>query len=181
METNGLRAAHCQAHLAVKWLQQPWTMHPEETPMRKHRILAPESGMAYQKHDFKEPRCLYLPLHRKAPNSLRRDVWFSFVNSNPLMFQLPGLLLQKLIYPSSPIRPCFLETVFSACLRCCVPGLKSSESLLNKTQLLGEWVHFLDSDSSQQKFEATDVKALRVSQLLDSVTAPCYSSILFRK
>ena len=41
--------------------------------------------------------------------------------------------------------------------------------------------NFLGSVSSQQKFEATDVKALGVSQFLDSVTALCYSSVLFRK
>ena len=41
--------------------------------------------------------------------------------------------------------------------------------------------NFLSSVSSQQKFEAMDVKAPGVSQLPDSVTAPCYSSILFRK
>ena len=37
------------------------------------------------------------------------------------------------------------------------------------------------SVSSQQKFEAMDIKALSVSQLSDSVTAPSYSSVLFRK
>ena len=36
----------------------------------------------------------------------------------------------------------------------------------------------LGSVTSQQKFEATDTKALRASQLLDSVIAP---SVLFRK
>ena len=41
--------------------------------------------------------------------------------------------------------------------------------------------NFLSSVSSQQKFEAMDVKAPGVSQLSDSVKAPCYSSILFRK
>ena len=55
--------------------------------------------------------------------------------------------------------------------------------------------NLLGSVSSQQKFEVTDVKALGVSQLSDtlqysfwlsglgqiSVTAPCYSSVLFRK
>ena len=40
---------------------------------------------------------------------------------------------------------------------------------------------FLGSVSSQQKFEATDLKALGVSQLSGSVTALCYSSVLFRK
>ena len=41
--------------------------------------------------------------------------------------------------------------------------------------------NFLGSVLSQQKFEATDIKALSASQLLDSVTALCYSSVLFRK
>ena len=36
----------------------------------------------------------------------------------------------------------------------------------------------LGSVTSQQKFEATDIKALRSSQLLDNVIAP---SVLFRK
>ena len=40
--------------------------------------------------------------------------------------------------------------------------------------------NFLGSVSSQQ-FEATDVKAFGASQLPDSVIAPCYSSVLFRK
>ena len=37
--------------------------------------------------------------------------------------------------------------------------------------------YFLSSVSSQQKFEAMDVKALGVSQLSDSVTGLCYSSV----
>ena len=41
--------------------------------------------------------------------------------------------------------------------------------------------NFFGYVSSQQKFEATDVKALGVSQLSDSITAPCYCSVLFRK
>ena len=35
--------------------------------------------------------------------------------------------------------------------------------------------------SPQQTFEVMDVEALGEPQLSDSVTAPCYSSILFRK
>ena len=41
--------------------------------------------------------------------------------------------------------------------------------------------NFLSSVSSQQKFGAMDIKALGTSQLSDSVIAPCYSSVLFRK
>jgi hypothetical protein len=44
--------------------------------------------------------------------------------------------------------------------------------------LSGEWVIFLGSISTQQKFEATDIKALGASQLSDSITAPL---VLFRK
>ena len=40
---------------------------------------------------FEEPRLLHLPIHRKALNSLTQDVWFSFFNSNVLMFWPPGL------------------------------------------------------------------------------------------
>ena len=49
--------------------------------------------------------------------------------------------------------------------------------------------NFLSSVLSQQKFEVTEVQAFHSSQLSDSVTAlgqisvtaPCYSSVLFRK
>lgn len=41
--------------------------------------------------------------------------------------------------------------------------------------------NFLSSVLSQQKFEATDIKALGASQLSDSVTAPSYSSVVFGK
>ena len=37
--------------------------------------------------------------------------------------------------------------------------------------------NFLGSVSSQENFEVTDVKALGVSQLSDSVTGLCYSSV----
>ena len=59
--------------------------------MRKHRILAPDSWGAHQRNDFSEPRLLHLPIHRKVLSSLTWDVRFSFINSNLLMFRLPGL------------------------------------------------------------------------------------------
>ena len=40
--------------------------------------------------------------------------------------------------------------------------------------------NFLGSVSSQQNFEATDVKALGASQLSDRVTAQCYCSVLLK-
>ena len=72
-------------------LQLPLTVQPEETQDEKHRILAPDSWGAYQWNDFSKPRPLHLPIRRKALNSWTWDFWFSFINSNLLMFQLPGL------------------------------------------------------------------------------------------
>ena len=79
-------------------LQSPWGCTWGDSGWeRKHRMPAPDGWVAYQRSDFSEPRLLYLPLHRKALNSLTWDTWFSFINSNLLMFWLPGLLLQKFL------------------------------------------------------------------------------------
>ena len=42
---------------------------PQKLRMKKHRILAPDSGGAYQRKDFNELELLHLPIHRKALNS----------------------------------------------------------------------------------------------------------------
>ena len=55
------------------------------------RILAPESWSAYQRNDFSEPRLLQLPIHRKVPNSLTQDIWFSLINNNLWMTTCPLL------------------------------------------------------------------------------------------
>ena len=57
---------------------------------------------------------------------------------------------------------------------------KKNTYLLTYGTVRGE-CNFLGSVLSQQTFEAMNVKALSTSQLSDSVTAPCYSSVLFRK
>ena len=57
------------------------------------------------------------PVHRKALNSLTWGVWFSFINSNRLMFQLLGLLLQKLLYILTsplPLLNSFLSVIWDA-------------------------------------------------------------------
>ena len=71
--------------------------------MGKHRILALDSQGAHQRNDFSEPRPLHLPIHRKALNSLTWDIWFSLINSNLLMFWLPGLHCKTPIYPRSSL------------------------------------------------------------------------------
>ena len=106
METNWV--AHCQAYVAVRHCSQTqWC----KLRMRIHRILASDC-CPYQRNGFSEPRLLHLPIYRKALNSLTRDIWFSSTNSNPLMVQWPGVLLQKLSrYHDFP--PGLFETVLS--------------------------------------------------------------------
>ena len=54
---------------------------------------------AYQRQDFNEPRLLHLPLLRNVLNSLTSDVWLSLINSDLLMFQLPGFCCKPLWPP----------------------------------------------------------------------------------
>ena len=88
----------CCSHQDISHYSHLWGCTLRKLRMRKHRILASDSWGAYQRNDFSEPRFLHLPYHRKALNPLTWDIWFSFINSNLLMFRLPGLLLQKLLY-----------------------------------------------------------------------------------
>ena len=58
--------------LLIAIRRQPLLMvNPEETQMRKYRILVPYSWSTYQRNNFHEPRFLQLPLPRKALDSLR--------------------------------------------------------------------------------------------------------------
>ena len=102
----------------------PWRCTLRRLKMRMHRILAPGSWGAYQRNDFNEPWLLHLSIHRKALNSLTWDVWFSLINSNLLMFRLPCLLLQKLLYILAPPLP--LQSNLSELSEMLCPGLKSS-------------------------------------------------------
>ena len=83
------RKAIEQAHSSHQSEATP-TVSPEELRKWKHRILAPESGGAYQKNDFIWPRLLHLPIYSKALNSLTWDIWFSLINSYLLMFRPPA-------------------------------------------------------------------------------------------
>ena len=97
-----------------KGKQSLWSSrcHPHSTPsncwgaLRKfreceksktHRMLAFDSRDAYERNDFNNPRLLYLPIHRRALNSLTWDVYFSLINGN-LMFTLLAPLCYKLLY-----------------------------------------------------------------------------------
>ena len=56
----------------------------------------------HQTSDFGEPRLLHLPIQRKTPNFVTWDIWFSLINSDILMFWLPVLWLQKILYMLVP-------------------------------------------------------------------------------
>ena len=90
-----LRAPRKDKKICVIWLplgcSHSLRWAPSNSGCEKHRTLAPDGWDSYERNDFTEPRLLYLPIHRKALNSLTWDVWFSLINNNPLMFRLPAL------------------------------------------------------------------------------------------
>ena len=70
-------------------------VHPEGTQAGKAQDIGPRY-LRFISKDFKEPRLLHLPIHRKVLNSLTWDVWFSLINSKLLMFQLLGKICCKM-------------------------------------------------------------------------------------
>ena len=65
------------------WRGKPWG-----NPGCENTGYWPQIAPQDQRNDFREPRFLHLPIHRKALNSLTWHIWFSLVNSNPLMLNL---------------------------------------------------------------------------------------------
>ena len=88
-----------------------------------------------------ESRFLHFPIHRKALNSLTWDIWLSLINSNLLMFLLPGLCCKN-SYISwltpSPSSPCLFGAVSQSYLRCCVLCLSPQKvrQIKHNSQLL---------------------------------------------
>ena len=108
-------AAHCQAHPAVKWLQPPWTTHPEQTHDEETHDTGPRERSCTSKAWFQWAQTLYLPLHRKAPNSLQ--VMFDFLLlriilwcSNYLVSSCKNSYISWLPHPPLPLRNSFLST-----------------------------------------------------------------------
>ena len=119
METrNRNRVPASSSHL----LQLLTTVYAEMR-MRKHKRLAPDTWGAYQIKDFNEPKLLYLPIYRKALNSLTWDIWFSLIYSNLMtLHYLPSVA--KLLYSlAAPLAS--LEQLSQVFLRCSLPALKS--------------------------------------------------------
>ena len=76
----------------------------------------------HESNDFREPRLLHLPIHRKLLNSLPWDILFSLTNNHLLMFRLLAPFC-KCLYNLTPL--CLLRTFLSGYLRCCHLDLKS--------------------------------------------------------
>ena len=111
----------------IRFLCHPYSeWGTRDVKKQRSRMLAPDSWDAYERNDFSEPRRLHFPIHKRAPNSLIWDTWFSLINNNLLMFRLPAFcckLLSNLTPPHPP--PC--NSSLRGHLRCCLLGLKSWE------------------------------------------------------
>ena len=98
METNRLPACW----QALSHCCSPTSVDPEGTRDERTQDAGPRELRCRSKDGFSKPRLLHLSLGRKALNSLTWDIQFSLINSNLLMFQLPGLVAKPPVYPSPP-------------------------------------------------------------------------------
>ena len=89
-KNSGWRQTSCSLP-SLQPLQSLPTVHIEGIQDGEKQDMTPESWGAFQRNDFSEPSLLHLPTHRKVLNSLTWGIWFSLINSNLLMFRLPGL------------------------------------------------------------------------------------------
>ena len=91
-------------------------LHPSATtatPNGAHRgdlgwrkaDTGPRELRCISKEWFQWAQTLPLQIHRKVLNSLTYYIWFSLINSNLLMFQLPGLCCKTPIYPGPSLTP----------------------------------------------------------------------------
>ena len=108
----------------VIW-QPPGCSHSVRWALRhsgceKHRILVPDCWDAHERNDFNKPRLLHPPVHRKVPNSLTWDIWFSLIHKNTFDVQTTCPLLQTSTSPESSPLPSWkssLEATWEATSR----------------------------------------------------------------
>ena len=92
----------------------------------------------YERNDFSEPGLLYLPIHRKALNSLTWFICFSLINNNLLMFSLSALCYKTSIKPgSSPLPPLSSSLRVNWDAVSWLEVLKNSHWIKHSSQLLG--------------------------------------------
>ena len=94
-ENSGWKQDACNQ--AVNHCSHPQGRTLRRLRMGKLRILGPDSWEAYQRNEFNEFQLLHPPCpspshtHSKVLKFLTRDIWFSLINRNFLMFQEPDL------------------------------------------------------------------------------------------
>lgn len=80
---------------------------PRKLRLRKMQDSGPDSGGAYQRKDYREPRPYHLP---KEKCYIPGDIWFSVIYSN-LLFPLPALCCKTPTDPNSSLG--LLKAIFS--------------------------------------------------------------------
>ena len=85
----------------------------------KRRILVPDCWDAHERNDFNKPRLLHPPVHRKVPNSLTWDIWFSLIHKNTFDVQTTcPLFINFCITWLLPPTPTFSGQFSQGYLRC---------------------------------------------------------------
>ena len=122
------------AHSLAPQMRDPLTMRILR--VRKCRILAPDSWGANKGMISVSLDACIFP-NRKVLNSLTWDVWFSLINSNLLMFWLPGFCCKTPLYPGSSLTSSerFLRTMWEVVFRACVLSFVCQTK--HNSQLLG--------------------------------------------
>ena len=106
-------------------------VHPDETQDERTQATGPRDLSWTSKEWFQWAQTLHLSIQRKALIPLTWNAWFSLINNNILMFQLPGLYCKELLYilqppHHTPATPCLWNS-FSALSEMLWPGLESTE------------------------------------------------------
>ena len=119
-------------------LQLPLVLLPEGIQGgKKKKLDTHPTQLRCVSKEFNEPRLLHLLIGRKLLNSLTWDVWFSLINSNLLMFWLPGFCCKTPLYPGSSLTSSkrFLRTMWEVVFRACVLSFVCQTK--HNSQLLG--------------------------------------------
>ena len=74
--------SHIAGRLFTIWATRGAPMGTKDVIKSRSRIPAPGNWDADEWNDFSEPRCLRLPIYRRALNALTWDIWFSIINNH---------------------------------------------------------------------------------------------------
>ena len=146
---NCLHPIHCKLrlHQNRRWALRELERETEPLPSSSQLVQSPlnsacwgDSGWVNTRHWaqiaevmskawFQWAQALHLSVHRKALILLTWDVWFSLINSNRLLFQLPGLCCKN-SYISWPLFLLLPLCIFGAVPQSSLRFLSSSLGVL---------------------------------------------------